>query len=347
MYPEITAKLSHRIRLTSALALLIAVMLSSNLKAQDSHYAVFSFVQRPVNARIAGLGGVNVSLADRDQSSFVSNPVLTGDTLAGFASVGYQFFSGGIGQAGFSWSPVVGKFGMISFGVQHIGYGSITSYDASGNELGVFNARETALYVSKQRMLGNYRFGASLKAISSAFAGFRAGALAVDLGGLFVHPEKDFTVGMVIKNVGFVVRDYTGNSDSSLPFDVQIGTTFKPEFMPVRFSITASRLADFNEVTYVNNQPTEPRVLDKVFRHFNFGAEVLVHRNVNVLVGYNYGLHQELKLDNAGGGAGVALGIATQISAVNFVFSRLTYVAGSPAYNFTLSANLNRMIYKK
>ncbi len=347
MYPEITAKLSHRIWLTSALVLLIAVLPSAEVNAQDSRYAIFSFVQRPANARVAGLGGVNVSLADRDQSAFINNPVLTGDTLAGFASAGYQFFSGGIGQAGFSWSPVVGKFGMISFGVQHIGYGSITSYDASGNELGEFTARETALYVSKQRMLGNYRFGASFKVISSAFAGFRAAAFAIDLGGLFVHPNKDLTVGMVIKNAGFVVRDYTDNSDSSLPFDVQIGATFKPEFMPVRFSITASRLTNFDHVAYVNNQPAEPRVLDKVFRHFNFGAEVLVHRNVNVLVGYNYGLHQELKLENAGGGAGVALGIATQISIVNFVFSRLTYIAGSPAYNFTLATNLNRMVYKK
>ncbi len=347
MYPKITLKFSRHHCLASAYVLLIAITSSLEGKAQDSRYAVFSFVQRPANARIAGLGGVNVSLADRDQSAFISNPVLTGDTLAGFASAGYQFFSGGIGQAGFSWSPVVGKFGMISFGIQHIGYGSITSYDASGNELGEFNARETALYVSKQRMLGNYRFGASFKVISSAFAGFRATALAVDLGGLFVHPDKDFTIGLVIRNAGFVVSDYTEDSESSLPFDVQVGTTFKPEFMPIRFSVTASRLTDYDQVTYVNNQPAEPRVLDKVFRHFNFGAEVLVHRNVNVLIGYNYGLHQELKLDNAGGGAGVALGIATQISVVNFVFSRLTYVAGSPAYNFTLSTNVNRMIYRK
>ncbi len=347
MYPGKTVNPSRRIYFTSASALLIAIISSLSVRAQDSRYAVFSFVQRPANALIAGLGGVNVSLADRDPSAFISNPVLTGDTLAGFASAGYQFFSGGIGQAGFSWSPVLGEAGMVSFGVQHIGYGSITSYDASGNELGEFNARETALYVSKQRALGNYRFGASFKIIASAFAGFRASAVAIDLGGLFRHPDRDFSIGMVIRNVGFVIRDYTDNSDSGLPFDVQVGTTFKPEFMPVRFSISAHRLTDFDHVTYVNNQPAEARTLDKVFRHFNFGAEILVHRNVNVLLGYNYGLHQELKLDNAGGGAGVAFGIATQISVLNFVFSRLTYVAGSPAYNFTLSTNLNRMIYRR
>ncbi len=32
----------------------------------------------------SGLGGVNVSLADRDVNFFLSNPALSGDTLSGY-----------------------------------------------------------------------------------------------------------------------------------------------------------------------------------------------------------------------------------------------------------------------
>ena len=51
-------------------------------------------------------------------------------------------------------------------------------------------------------------------------------------------------------------------------------------------------------MTYYNPSGwgAEPGTLDKIFRHFNFGAEVLLHRNVNLMVGYNYLVHQELKL---------------------------------------------------
>lgn len=77
----------------------------------------------------------------------------------------------------------------------------------------------------------------------SSVAGFRSNALLFDLGGTFVHPEKDLTIGLAIKNVGFVLSEYSGTSDTQLPFDVQAGITFKPKHMPLRFSITAYNLA--------------------------------------------------------------------------------------------------------
>lgn len=316
----------------------IVFLFSGTLSAQVGSGA-FSFLNVPSNARQAALGGVNVSLADKDPASFMSNPVLAGDSLTGFAAATYQFYIGDIGHANFTWLPRLGKLGTVAFGVQHFGYGSIPAYDPSGNELGEFKASETALYISKQHQIGNFRLGLSLKALSSSLAGYRSEALAFDIGGLFVHPDKQFTVGVVVKNVGFVVRDYSPASKSALPFDIQAGITFRPEHMPIRFSLTAHRLAQPGEV------PAEDvSLLDKVFRHFNFATEILVHRNVNILLGYNYGLHQELKLENAGGGAGLTYGFAAHIKTVDFAFSRSTYVAGSASYTLSLAVNLQHLL---
>ena len=52
----------------------------------------FEFLNVPGNARLAGLGGVNVSLNDKDPNFFWSNPALVSDSLSGYASAGYQFF---------------------------------------------------------------------------------------------------------------------------------------------------------------------------------------------------------------------------------------------------------------
>ena len=118
--------------------------------------------------------------------------------------------------------------------------------------------------------------------------------------------------------------------------------------MPLRFSFTGYNLVKSN-VTYYNTAAgdEEPGALDKIFRRINFGAEILIHKNVNVLVGYNYLVHQELKLENAGGAAGLSFGFSARIKSIEFVFSRSAYVVGNAGYNFTLLMDVNRLFRKK
>jgi hypothetical protein len=318
------------------------------LLAQAGGRRSFEFLNVPGSARQAALGGVNASLADRDVNFFYANPALVSDTLAGMAAASYQFYVADIGQATFAYAHDFGRAGMISIGVQHLGYGTIKGYDAGGQETGDFKADETALVVSKNHQVSAFRLGASLKGIFSNMAGYRASAVAVDLGGLFIHPRKNFTVGLTVKNLGVVLSDYSGTSNSQLPFDVQLGTTFKPEHMPLRFSVSVYRLAQSSNTYYdAASGEEEPGVLNKVLRHFNFGTEILLHKNVNVMIAYNYAMHQELKLENGGGGAGISFGFSARIKAVEIVMSRGGYVAGKAGYAFTLGVNTDKWIRRR
>ncbi len=323
------------------LSLLFLVLFSISAFSQST----FSFLNSPANARLAALGGVNVSLKDSDANLFTSSPTLAGDTLTGFASASYQFYVADIGQANFVYQPSFKKVGSVSFAVQHINYGSITSYDASGAELGNFSSRETALLVGKYFQSNAFRFGATLKTIFSNLAGYRATALGVDIGGLFIHPKKDFTVGLAIKNVGFALSNYSETSSSSLPFDVQAGTTFKPEHMPFRFSLTAFDLADYTAYEAVGTDNLN--TVDRVIRHLNAAAELLLSKNVNVLFAYNFRKRQELKLEQLGGGAGFSMGLSVRIKTLEFAVSRSGYGPQQAAYGFTLSTNVNKMISKR
>ncbi len=308
----------------------------------------FEFLNVPNNARLAALGGVNASLADRDVNFFYSNPGLVGDTLKGFASAGYQFYVANVGQATFSYAHDFKKIGTLTFGVQHLNYGTIKAYDATGLEIGDYKSGETALVISKSHQISNFRIGANFKMAFSNLAGYNASAMMLDIGGVFIHPKKDLRVGLVIKNLGVVLSDYSNSSDATLPFDVQLGVTFKPEHMPLRFSFTGYTLTSLNSAHYNTAAgDEEPGTLDKIFRHINFGAEILFHKNVNVLIGYNYLVHQELKLENAGGAAGLSFGFSARIKSIEFVFSRGAYVVGNAGYNFTLSSDVNRFFKKK
>lgn len=306
--------------------------------------STYSFLNVPASARLAALGGVNVSLADLDGNLFTSNPSLSGDTLNGFASASYQFYVADIGQANVSYQHRFNKVGNLTFGVQHMNYGTIKSYDASGAELGDFSSGETALTVGKQFQSSAFRFGANLKTVFSNLAGYRATALAVDLGGLFIHPEDNFTIGLTVKNIGFTLSDYAETSSSTLPFDVQVGTTFKPEHMPFRFSLTAFDLTDFDSEGGTNGDVS---AVDKVVRHLTVGTELLLSKNVTILAGYNFRNRQELKLEEVAGGAGFSVGLSIQIKTVELVVNRSSYGPKQAAFGFTLSTNVNKMIRKR
>ena len=114
--------------------------------------------------------------------------------------------------------------------------------------------------------------------------------------------------------------------------------------MPLRFSLTAYNLTDRYDADNSSPNGEEPGTLKKIFRHINFGAEVLLHRNVNIMVGYNYLIHEELKLANAGGIAGISFGFSARIRSFEFVFSRSAYMVGNAGYTFTISKNLETLL---
>lgn len=326
--------------------ILLGIVITGNCVAQFGGRNSYEFLNVPSNARLAGLGGVNVSLANRDVNFFFANPALVTDSLAGFASAGYTFYVGDIGQATFSYAHSFDRIGTISFGVQHLSYGEIDGYDPTGAEIGSYKSGETALVISKSHTVSVFTFGVNLKAVFSSIAAYRSSAILIDAGGTFKHPSRDLTVGLVIKNFGAVLSEYSESSDTRIPFDVQAGITFKPEHMPLRFSLTAYNLAYPGDAYDDPNDSEDDRsTISKIMQHVNFGAEVLLHKNVNVLLGYNVLKQTEFKTDNQG--SGITFGAALKIKAFDITFSRSGYSVGNAAYGFTVAANLNKMIFKK
>ena len=177
--------------------------------------------------------------------------------------------------------------------------------------------------------------------------GAGATAVLVDLGGVLQHPHEQLTVGLVFKNAGFILSDYTTRGEGSVPFDVQAGITFRPEHMPLRFPFTGYQLVRSHLLPEDHATGERTSGLKKIFNHLNFGAEILLHRNVEVLAGYNYLLHQSLKTESGGSGAGICLGFSVRVKPVELVFSRNSYTVGNAGYAFTLLTNMNQLLRKQ
>lgn len=297
--------------------------------------ASFEFVNSSASARLDALGGENVSLTDRDPSLMFFNPALVGDSLAGHVSANVRFYVADILASSITYMHEFSRLGTFTFGVAHMGYGEIQGYDPTGADLTPYHAGESMLVVGKSHQLGLFRLGVNIKAAFSSLAGYRSNALMADLGGVFIHPEEDWTIGLVFRNLGFVMDPYSGASRSQLPFVVEAGTTFKPEHMPVRFSITAH---EFTRTTTLQTDPVTGEVrsgLDKLFGHLTFGAEVLLSRRLSFMSSYSFSRHRELST-GTGGAPGLSLGLSGNVNAFEFVISRSSYLAGEAGYSFSI-----------
>ncbi len=329
-------------------SILVVIMLflcnAPELFAQDGTYR---FLHIPANARMAGTGGMNVSLADEDINLFMFNPATGGDSLSGQASFNFFTYFAGVNQSSAAGAFELGRTGIWMVGVTHLALGTFDGYDDAGNDLGTFTSGETALVVGKAHQTGNFRMGANMKFVASNIAGFRSNALLFDIGGLFLHPEKNFTAGLVFQNLGFVLDDYDIDSQSKIPFDIKAGFTIKPEYMPFRFSITGHHLHRGDLANFSQTAPeARPAVVDRVMRHITIGTELLLTSNVELRFGYNHMMRRELRLDQIGGGAGITYGFLIKVKGFEVGYSRGGYHVAGAGNAFSVSTNINNFSKK-
>jgi hypothetical protein len=281
--------------------------------------AMFDFLNVPVNAHLAGLSGSNVSVFDRDPNMFLANPALLNKKMDKVFSYNYMPYIADIKAHAVAFAYDLGKAGPVGVSVKYLNYGNIDQRDQYGDYQGTFNSKEYVITISKSYTVGSMTVGGNVKWMSSQLASYTANAWAVDMGVLFKHPEKDLTIGLSVNNLGKVYKRYTGLSNDSLPFNILMGISYKPEMAPIRVSLTAHHL---NRWDIVYNDPDKPTKVDdqgkpitkktknaeRLMRHFNFALEILPAKFMTLWLGYNYLMSRELSLTDGISTAGISLG---------------------------------------
>ena len=307
----------------------------------------FTSLHQPAFARIAGLGGVNASLLNASQGFFLYNPALLDEEFNQHMALSYGFLPIGPGLSNLNYSFNINRIGSFGAGLQYVSYGSMQGFDITGIPTQEFNPSDFTLSASHARQANNFRIGATVKFSNTSISGFNGNAIMFDLGGIFIHPDKDLTVGMVIKNLGLVTSEFSPTSKTSLPFDVQLGTSIKPEHLAVRFSVTLHHLHQWDLMFEEPEVRTLNTTLDNMFRHVVIGAEILINEHIALLAGYNQLRRQELKLENRGGFSGFSTGVAVSIKYFDLDYAYGGYHVSGNTNTFTLTADLSQIKFKK
>jgi hypothetical protein len=319
---------------------------------------VFPFLDLPPSAHIAALGGMNVSTRTDDPTMLFGNPALINPDMDGRLALSYVAYVADIKQSTAAYVFNTKKAGRFGIGVTYLNYGDFQSYDAAGNSLGTFGVNEYTVGVSDAFTKGKFTFAATTKLAVSSIAGSRSLAGVADAGVVYKHPTADFTAGFAVKNAGYQFITYPGTERGPLPLDVQIGATVKPEHMPIRFSLTAHHLQQW-DIQYLdpnargvldasgNEKKATKSFGDNLARHFTVGAALVLGKGLQLRVGYNHLQRRELRLENTSGSAGLSFGAMLKISTFQIDYTHATVQAAGSSDYFTISRNLDSLFKKK
>jgi hypothetical protein len=320
--------------------------------------SVFPFLDLPVGAQQAALGGTNVSSRNDDPTMLFANPALLNADMDGRLALSYVAYVADIKQSTAAYVFDTKKAGRFGLGITYLTYGALDSYDAAGNSLGTFSINEYTVGLSDSYTKGKFTFGATTKLAVSGIAGSRSVAGVADLGVLYKHATQDFTVGLAMKNAGYQFTPYPGTERGKLPLDVELGATVKPEHMPVRMSLTMHHLNQW-DIQYLdpnergqldeNNEEKKPSKSfgDNLARHFTVSAALVLSKNLQFRIGYNHLQRRELALVNTSGSAGLSFGGMIKLAGFQLDYTHAVLQAAGSSEYFTLARNLDSLFKKK
>jgi len=331
---------------------------------------IFQFVTITNSARIASLGGENVSLNLKDLSTVFHNPALLDSSMNGNITLNYINYISDINFYYSGYAKNLNKLGTFALGVYYFNYGKFLITDELGYKYGTFTPSDWAFYLSYSKKIdSSFSIGITSKFIYSDYIFFKASGLAFDLGAIYKNKEKKVTIGTAIRNLGIELMKYNPDKKREpLPIDWQIGITKKVAHAPFRISLTYTHLEKFDltytkplrydedTISYIGNIPTQKKELkildyaDKALRHMVLGIEFIPFKNFYISLGYNYRRRAELKLDARPGLVGFSIGTGIKISKFFISYGRALYHLAGASNVITISTNVdyfyNRIIVK-
>lgn len=347
--PEFTLVPKHRP--LKYLNLLLFLIISFDASAQVGGNNTYEFLNLVPSARAAALGGNAISNPSDDLSLVWQNPALLKSSMHNKMQLSFTDYFDDItfGQVGYAAN--IRDFGTAAATMHFINYGTFNRTDAASNELGTFSAGEYALDVAFAKPLDSlFYIGASLRGVYSNFDIYNSSAVMANVSGVYLSKDKSFCAALVLMNAGRQITTYNGAREK-LPFEMQVGFTKQLPKAPFRFGFTYQNLEKF-DITYedpsipaidpLTGEPNDKSIkfMDKLKRHVILNAEILLTKNFNIRLGYNFKRRSEMTIENKRGIVGLTGGFGIKISRFNIDYARAVYHIKGASNQFTVGFRL-------
>lgn len=315
--------------------------------AQQGGQRAYSFLQIPNNAIGAALGGNHISGGNSIQQ-IADNPALL-DSAQQNISFNYANYVADINGGSVFFHPHQ-KLKNYAFSIQYFNYGNFIETDENGLVTGEFSAGDYALSAYRVfEIMPNLTVGLSSSVLFSSYPQSVSLGGAISSGLYYKIPEKDLSLGFVVKNFGTQFITHQNNREK-LPFEIQMAATKRLAKAPFRIMLMAHNLQTW-DLTYEDQSSIEIDpftgeeikqwfTFDKLMRHFTTGLEFFPSNNFLLRFSYNHQRRQNMMLNTRSGFAGFGIGTGIKFNKFTIDYGLTGYHLGGALHMFTLNTKI-------
>lgn len=341
-----------KIIILSALALLPTLSIFS-----QAGHGVYQFLDLPVSSRMAALGSSNVSLNDGDLNFAFMNPALLSQQTHMDLGLNVASYLADIRFGSAMYGHSFGSKNHCAIGMQYVDYGRFRGFNELNQERESFIAKDFAMSLVYTRTLTEHlSMGASFKPIASIFERYSSFGLAFDAGINYNNPQRQFSAGLVFRNLGRQLKAYHDDGErqhfEALPFNVLFGFSQRFKHAPLRFSFTAHNLQQWdlsyhstnkaNQSLFGGGEVRDEKIgfFDMLFRHMIFGMEFLPGKNFYLAAAYHHRRQQEMSMNGFKSMAGFSFGGGIKLHKFQIGFGMTQFQVKNFSYQFSISTSL-------
>ena len=342
------------------------VLISAGAFAQIGGTKGFRFLETPVPARSAALGGATAAIWDDDVNLSYSNPALLHPGCSKQLSFNYVNYVSDLNYGNFAYAHRLKKYGTLGVGLQYFNYGKFDGRDEYDMQTGTFKAADYSLNLNFAKTLNKdstLSLGVAVKTIYSHYDIYTSFGSAVDVG-LTYHDKKQLAISLVARNYGRQWKPYYENSPKeAMPSDMVLGISKKIPKAPFRLILQYDQLLKW-DLTYVNPQDADKEIdpftnkpivktakqkrndkisagLDKFGRHITIGTEIIITKNFNIRVAYNFRSGKEMSLTDKKVANGLSAGFGLKIYKFHLNYGYSKYALTGNAHTIGITTNFN------
>ena len=330
--------------------------MAGTVSAQQTN-GTYSFLRATNSARVAALGGLPLPIYDNDIQLSTFNPATIGEGMSNKMGLSYVDYYTDINFATLQYARTFNAIGSYAATVQYHNYGHFDEASESGVVTGDFTCSDFSVNLGWGRQLTpNWNIGAAVKYAGIQYESYSAGALAVDVAGMY-HTDNGWTFSLNARNIGTQLFNNINSTRDPLPFSLDFGASRKLEHLPVTVMLWYDDIQKWNKFvmtpTYIEKHTNpltgefEPESKASQFArnvacHFVVGGELALGKNIVLRSAFNYGEHYLMDVPQNRTLVGFSAGVAVKIKMFEISYARSRdNITVSPNY-LTITMDLNK-----
>lgn len=317
------------------------LLLITGLVFAQGGNSVYPFLNIPVSARQAALGGDAVSIRDYDVNFAAVNPALLNADMHNQLSVNVALYLADSKYGTVNYARDLDNGNLVFASARYMDYGKMPRTDEAGFENGEFGATDASLgFGYAKQFEDEWSIGASVQFVTSTIDSYSSMAVAGTAGVSYHFQKTNETVGLVFRNFGYQIKPFDVEREL-LPFRVDLGYTKYLKKFPAAITITAHDLqkVDLSAETDINGN--EVKLSRKILDHFSIGAEIFPESSFNIRLGYNVKRGNELAVLDQRSFSGLSAGFGVKFSKFRFDFAHIRYHNASNVNQLGISIDLS------